>query len=182
MGNSSRKIPEINAGSMADIAFLLLIFFLVTTTMDTDKGIAIVLPPLTPPDQIQQTPEKERNVLEILINSRDDLLVEGERVRITDLTELTTTFLTNNGADPRYSDSPQKAIVSLKNDRGTSYSIYIKVQNELKRAYNELRDKEASIRYNKNYEDLSPTEQKVVKEMYPIKVSEAEPVNIEGSN
>lgn len=182
MGKSKRATPEVNAGSMADIAFLLLVFFLVTTTMDTDKGIAIVLPPLTPPDQIQNTPEKEKNVLEILINSKDQLLVEGELLKITDLTELTKTFLTNNGVDPRYSISPQKAIVSLKNDRGTSYSIYIKVQNELKRAYNELRNDEANARFNKNYEDLSPTDQKVIKTMYPIKVSEAEPVNIEGGN
>ena len=172
---------EINAGSMADIAFLLLIFFLVTTTMDTDKGIAIVLPPLTPPDQIQHTPEKERNVLEVLINANDQLLVEGQRLRITELTELTTTFLTNNGRDPRYSDSPQKAIVSLKNDRGTSYGIYVKVQNELKRAYNQLRNDEANARFGVNYDDLTKTKQKEIAEIYPIKVSEAEPANVEGN-
>ena len=181
MSRSKRSIPEINAGSMADIAFLLLIFFLVTTTMDTDKGIAIVLPPLTPPDQIEHTPEKERNVLEILINSNDHLLVEGKRMSITELTDLTTTFLTNNGRNPEYSDSPDKAIVSLKNDRGTSYGIYVKVQNELKRAYNQLRNEEANSKFGADYDDLPKAKQKEIAAIYPIKVSEAEPANVEGN-
>ena len=177
MGNN-RKIPEINAGSMADIAFLLLIFFLVTTTMDRDKGIAIVLPPFT--QEILDVQMKERNVLEILVNSQDQLLVEKERTRVTDLTAITRKFLTNNGKDPSSSDSPQDAVVSLKNDRSTSYNIYIKVQNELKRAYNELRNEEAEKRFGKLYEDLKGKEKKEIAEMYPLKISEAEMENVSG--
>ena len=175
-----RETPEINAGSMADIAFLLLIFFLVTTTMDTDKGIAITLPPYTQDSEV--VPSIDRNVLEILVNSRDALLVEGELISITELTKVTREFLTNNGVNPNLSVSPQVAIVSLKNDRSTSYDIYIKVQNELKRAYNELRNEEAQRRYGKDFEDLANKYQKVIGDVYPIKLSEAEMENIEGAN
>ena len=178
MGKSNRSIPEINAGSMADIAFLLLIFFLVTTTLDTDKGIAITLPPFTPNEDV--VPSPKRNVLEILVNSRDDLLVEGNRVKITDLTKVTREFLTNNGANPNLSDSPLVAIISLKNDRSTSYDIYIKVQNELKRAYNELRNEESQRKYGKDFEDIPNKDQKVISDVYPIKVSEAEMADIAG--
>lgn len=180
MGKGKRSVPEVNAGSMADIAFLLLIFFLVTTTMDTDKGISVVLPPPVL-DKKEIVPVIERNVLEVLINSKDQLLVEGQWTKVTDLTQITLDFITNNGKNPDYSDSPNDAVVSLKNDRGTSFGIYVQVQNELKRAYNELRNKEANKQFGKDYEDLNKQQRSKVKEVYPMKLSEAEPANVEES-
>lgn len=177
MPKGKRKLQEINASSMADIAFLLLIFFLVTTTMDIDKGIMTLLPPISdeeppPPDKANQ-----RNVLDILVNKNDQLLVKGELMDVIELKELAKTHVNNRGTDPRYSLSPQKAIVSLKNDRGTSYEIYITVQNELKAAYNELRDEYAINNFGVKYADLKKENQKTVRNEYPLRISEAEPEN-----
>jgi biopolymer transport protein ExbD len=183
MPKSKRGIPEINAGSMADIAFLLLVFFLVTTTMDVPTGIQVALPPITdePPPQSKQ---RKREVLEVLINSNDQLLVEGDLLELDRLTEITKTHLTNEGRDPRYATSSTNAIVSLKNDRSTSYEAYIGVYNELQRAYNEVRDEYANQMFGrtlKELEDLNlEAEVKKVKKKYPIKLSEAEPVDVEG--
>ncbi|MGB1205977.1 MAG: ExbD/TolR family protein [Chitinophagales bacterium] len=177
MAKGKRKLQEINASSMADIAFLLLIFFLVTTTMDIDKGLITLLPPISeeeppPPDKANQ-----RNVLDILVNKNDQLLVKGDLMDVIELKELAKTHVNNNGVDPRYSLSPQKAIVSLKNDRGTSYEIYITVQNELKAAYNELRDEYAINNFGVKYADLKRENQKTVRNVYPLRISEAEPEN-----
>jgi biopolymer transport protein ExbD len=185
---------EINASSMADIAFLLLIFFLVTTTIDQDKGILHGLPPWTdePPPDIEL---RERNVLEILVNANNQLLVEQEYIKIDRLREITKTHLTNEGRLPNFSTSPQDAIVSLKNDRGTSYDMYIQVQNELKAAYAEVRD-EMALTLSKGafiYKEIETCAEKTntrvsdaqrkqcdiwkqeIKEYYPMKISEAEP-------
>ncbi|HRI28035.1 MAG TPA: biopolymer transporter ExbD [Chitinophagales bacterium] len=176
----NRSIPEINAGSMADIAFLLLIFFLVTTTMDTDKGLLTLLPPWSnePPPDIDIN---RRNVLDILVNARDQLLVKGKPLDISELKDLTKKHVTNNGIDPQYSDNPQKAVVSLKNDKGTSYNMYISVQNELKAAYNELRDEYAKTKFGLKLNDLNEAQQKEVKEFYPLGISEAEPEDLGGA-
>ncbi|MGB0838800.1 MAG: ExbD/TolR family protein [Chitinophagales bacterium] len=175
----ARKVQEINASSMADIAFLLLIFFLVTTTMDIDKGILVLLPPWSeePPEDQQFN---KRNVLEILVNKNDDLLIEGERLSVGDLKELAKTHVTNNGRNPKYSDTPQKAVISLKNDRGTSYDMYISVQNELKAAYNELRNDYAKNTYGVDYNTLQKDKQREVRNVYPLRISEAEPENFGG--
>ena len=177
MPKGKRKLQEINASSMADIAFLLLIFFLVTTTMDIDKGLITLLPPISdeeppPPDKANQ-----RNVLDILVNKHDQLLVKGELMDVIELKELAKKHVNNNGQDDRYSKSPQDAIVSLKNDRGTSYEIYITVQNELKAAYNELRDEYAVNNFGVKYADLQKDKQKTVRDVYPLRISEAEPEN-----
>lgn len=174
MARKKKKNQEINASSMADIAFLLLIFFLVTTTMDIDKGILVVLPPYSeePPPETKQN---KKNVLDILVNARDMLLVKGEVLQISELKQLAKRHVNNNGADPRYSVSPKKAVVSLKNDRGTSYEMYIKVQNELKAAYNELREDYAKNKFGVGYADLSKDNQKKVRAIYPLRISEAEP-------
>lgn len=174
MPRGKRKLQEINAGSMADIAFLLLIFFLVTTTMDIDKGILTLLPPYSeePPDDQEI---KQRNVLEILVNRNDQLLVEGELMDISQLREMTKKHVDNYGQLDDFSVSPQKAVVSLKNDRGTSYTIYIQVQNELKAAYRELRDNAAMNKYGYNYGDLTKDQQKEIRAVYPLRISEAEP-------
>ena len=177
MPRKKRKLQEINASSMADIAFLLLIFFLVTTTMDIDKGLLTLLPPYSeePPPDDQQA--NKRNVLDILVNKDDLLLVKGEIMDIQELKELAKTHVNNYGADPRYSDSPEDAIVSLKNDRGTSYDAYLTVQNELKAAYNELRDEYAINNFGVKYADLKKENQKTVRNEYPLRISEAEPEN-----
>jgi biopolymer transport protein ExbD len=177
MPRKSRQIPEINAGSMADIAFLLLIFFLVTTSIDSDKGIPIKLPPKLDPNQPPPPTIKARNVYEVLINSNNQLLVENNWMDISDLTENTKRFITNNGVNPDLSENPDKAVVSLKNDKGTSYGAYIMVQNELKRAYNELRDDYSQEMFGKNYADLPKggKQQQDVAKKYPQKISEAEP-------
>lgn len=180
MAKKSRELPEINAGSMADIAFLLLIFFLVTTTMNTDKGLPVLLPP--PVKEKVTTVQLERNVLKILINQQDKLLVEGEWAEIEDLTQITKDFILNNGKDANSSESPQKAIVSLKNDRRTSYDIYVKVQNEVKRAYNEIYDNYCMEQYGKKFEDCSNSVQKKIRlEIFPQRISEAEPEDVGGN-
>ncbi len=173
-----RVSSDINAGSMADIAFLLLIFFLVTTTMDVDTGISIKLPPIPPDDQEPPPPIKERNVFVVLVNARDQLLVEGEWTNVNTLRTKTKKFLVNNGIDPNLSDSPDVAVVSLQNDRGTSYDMYIKVQNELKAAYNELRDDAAMNKYGKKFDKLNGEQQKEIRGIYPQKISEAEPKDV----
>jgi biopolymer transport protein ExbD len=178
MARKSRAIPEINAGSMADIAFLLLIFFLVTTTMDSDSGITIKLPPWEEVPQENDAKIKAQNVLEVLVNANNQLLVEGQLLRVNQLRDKTKKFITNNGKDPNMSVSPEKAIVSLKNDRGTSYKMYISVQNELKAAYREVREEYALSKYGRKFEHLNDKQSEEVKEKYPQKISEAEPENI----
>lgn len=189
MARNKRAIPEINAGSMADIAFLLLIFFLVTTTMDADKGINRKLPPwdetITDPPPI-----KEKNIFTVLINSNNDLLVENEYMEIGQLRKACKEFIINNGLgdcdycegglrDPNSSDNPTKAVVSLQNDRGTSYDMYIKVQNELVAAYEELRNELSMKRYGKPYEKLTDPELvDEIKAAFEQKISEAEPLDL----
>ena len=195
--------PEVNAGSMADIAFLLLIFFLVTTTIETDAGLDRMLPPIEPPDQ--DVVIKQKNIFQVNINKNGQLLADDELIEISDLREKAMAFLDNGGApqgspdycsyckgarDASSSDSPAKAIISLKNDRETKYSTYITVQNELVGAYNDLRDREAQRLYGKNFvemeaEYLNPEtsdeakeelKEKVqrIQELFPQKLSEAE--------
>ena len=183
MASSRRGLPEINAGSMADIAFLLLIFFLVTTTMDVDTGIARKLPPM-PEDPIENEDSQihAKNIYVVLINANNQLLVEGELMDISQLRDGAKEFIDNNGRNPNSSENPEKAIISLQNDRGTEYMTYIRVQNELAAAYNELRNKAALNKFGERYADLNKTQKKEIRKMYPQKISEAEPKNIEGDS
>lgn len=177
-----RQAPEIPVASMADIGFLLLIFFIVSTTIDTDRGITVKLPPIPEdPSQIIKAVMHERNVLTVLINSRDQLLVENEFTSLKVLKQKAKEFIANPNHNPGLAASPDSAIVSLKNDRGTSYNAYIQVQNELKAAYNELRDEEAMKRHGKKFRELEPGQQQVIRKRYPIKISEAEPENTGGN-
>jgi biopolymer transport protein ExbD len=212
---SKRGIVEVNAGSMADIAFLLLIFFLVTTTMDVDSGLSRKLPPPPPDKDAEQPPPiKERNVLIVLINKDNQLAVEGELFNVNRLKEKTKMFITNPQNNKDLAETPtleqkrqdaidkqnqadverytkliavfgpemrvSKGVVSLQNDRGTSYKMYIQVQNELVAAFNELRDQLSNQVFGKKYDDLSPKDQNLVMEIYPLSISEAEPRNIGG--
>ena len=183
MGMRKRGIPEINAGSMADIAFLLLIFFLVTTTMDVDTGIARKLPPM-PEEELQEDDIKihDRNIYVVKVNKNNQLLVEGELLDVSQLKEGAKRFINNNGLNPNLSDNPDKAIISLQNDRGTEYMTYIQIQNELAAAYNELRNEKALMKYGESYTNLNKTRQKEIRKLYPQKISEAEPKNIGGDS
>lgn len=191
-------MPEIPSSSLADIAFLLLIFFLVTTTMDIDSGLERRLPPWVPEDQVDDNtpPIKERNVFVVLVNKENQLLVEGELCQVKDLREKAKEFLTN----PRrlenlpemesktfdiigdYEVIHKSAVISLRNDVGTTYSMYIEVQNELVAAINELRETFAADKFNKKYKDLTEEERDIVTAVFPQKISEAEPKKVGGGN
>ena len=202
---AKRSAPEVNAGSMADIAFLLLIFFLVTTTIETDSGLNRKLPPME--EVIDPPIIKQKNIFTVVVNKNNQLLVEEDVTDISNVRSLAMEFLDNGGGlgedscdycqgkkNPSSSDNPEKAIISVKNDRETSYKVYIAVQNELVAAYNELRNREYIrlnpmsgmnfVQANSRYSDprtSSSEKQKlkpqlsVVKLMYPQKLSEAEP-------
>jgi biopolymer transport protein ExbD len=203
---AKRAAPEVNAGSMADIAFLLLIFFLVTTTIETDSGLNRKLPPMDEQEQ-EDIIIRQRNIFTVVVNKYNQLLVEEEPTEIQDLRQMAIEFLDNGGGqgeeacdfcqgkrDSSSSDNPQKAIISLKNDRETSYKVYVAVQNELVAAYNDLRNREFQrlnpmmgmnfVEANKIYNDprTSPDEKSTlkpkldeVKDLFPQKLSEAEP-------
>jgi biopolymer transport protein ExbD len=197
-----RSSPEVNAGSMADIAFLLLIFFLVTTTIETDSGISRKLPPMQE-EEVEPPVIKQKNIFQVIVSRNNDLLVEDELMELGDLREAAIAFLDNGGGageeacdycqgarDPESSDNPDKAVIMLVNDRQTEYGTYIAVQNELVAAYNELRDRTAQRLYGKSftkmeadYDDVNYRGDKErlkeqiqeIRDMWPQKLSEAEP-------
>ena len=187
----ARKAPEINAGSMADIAFLLLIFFLVTTTMDVDTGITRKLPPPVENNE-EQVDVKDRNVLKILINSRDRLLIDGVPGNISDLKDKAKDFMSPHPDNLNYPEveikyiealgkniPTSKGIISLKNDRGTSYKMYIAVQNELAKAFNEMKEELSMDVFGIKYADLVSKEKiDAINEAVPVRISEAEPEDI----
>jgi biopolymer transport protein ExbD len=184
----ARKIPEIPAASLADIAFMLLIFFLVTTTMDVDSGLERRLPQWVDKDQLDDDAEiKERNVFVVLVNRNNDLLVENEYANIDDLRERAKVFMANPYDEE---DLPEKepeevpyfgevmvtkGVISLRNDLDTRYGTYLAVQNELVGAINELREELAMEKWGKSYDDLDKDQQDAVRTIYPSRISEAEP-------
>jgi biopolymer transport protein ExbD len=177
----NRMKNEINASSMADIAFLLLIFFLVTTTIAEDKGILVKLPPWS-----FEEPEiaklKPRNVYSVLVNANNELLVRNKLTSIKDLREDTKEFIANPTKREDLSESPKKAIISLKNDRGTNYQTYLEVYNELQAAYNELWEEEAFKRFNVSYEKLPAANKRAIRNDFPLIISEAEPTEFGKEN
>ncbi|QTD39047.1 biopolymer transporter ExbD [Polaribacter batillariae] len=204
-----RENPEINAGSMADIAFLLLIFFLVTTTMNVDSGISKKLSEKPPADYVPPK-IKEKNIFEVNLNFKNELQVEGERMEIKDLKDAAKAFIDNGGGVGKVedgvgtgpcdycrgkrsetsSDHPNKAVISVLSDRGTEYGVYLKVQNELLRAYSELRNRLSKERYGVSFDELEEAykddrdnadlKKKVedIKNAYPQIISDAEPTSL----
>ncbi|MCB0646832.1 MAG: biopolymer transporter ExbD [Saprospiraceae bacterium] len=177
----NRMSSEINAGSMADIAFLLLIFFLVTTQISEDRGILVKLPPWSnePPEDITLN---SRNVWSVLVNANNELLVRGTPTDIRELRSKTKEFISNPRKESDKADSPTKAIVSLKNDRGTKYKTYLEVYNELQAAYNELWNESANKKFGKDYEFLNTNQKREVRDEIPLVLSEAEPTNFGEEN
>ncbi|GGG18115.1 biopolymer transporter ExbD [Dokdonia pacifica] len=197
---SKRRVPEVNAGSMADIAFLLLIFFLVTTTIDKDKGIARFLPITHEEPQ----PIQERNILPIFINIEGEFLVDETVTPINEISEIALNFIDNGGApvdhefycsycqgdrDPKSSDGPKKAVIAIDANRKSTYKSYILLQNELAKAYNTLRNRESQRlfgydfttihqevqegRYKGNLQKVK-AQLKEIKELYPLLITDAQ--------
>lgn len=189
MKKKKRGIPEVNSSSSADIAFLLLIFFLITSSMDSDKGIARRLPPPVPKDQQDLKVEvNERNTLVVLVNLNNELMVNGEITQLKNLREKAKEFIKNTTNDPNLPELvpmevpyfgeynvTKNHVISLQNDRTTRYDVYIEVQNELVAAYNELRNELAKKKFGKLYGELDEDQQKAIQMIYPQKISESEP-------
>lgn len=188
----ARKVSEINAGSMADIAFLLLIFFLVTTSMNVDSGIPRKLPPLVDQENDPGMDAHERNVLQVFVSSNNQLMVAGQRMDISGLAATTKEFVTNPSNDPTKPEKDMveipilgsypvsKGLISLNSDRGTSYNTYIQVQNELARAFNEAQNELAIAKFGRVFTELTDEQKTAIKKAVPIKISEAEPRNLTG--
>lgn len=187
MAINKKKTPEVNAGSMADIAFLLLIFFLVATTMNVDSGINRTLPPWVDEEQQDAPPIKERNILKVFVSAYDQLMVQGEQIHISQLKDKAKEFMLNPFDDPNLpekevvqneilgSHTVSKGVISLKADRSTTYNTYVMVQNELSRAFNEIRDELSIEKFGKPVAELTDDQRKAVNEAIKLSISEAEP-------
>ena len=187
----AKKTPAINSSSTADIAFLLLCYFLMTTTMGSQTGLSRRLPPM--PDEKTKVDDQKvnrRNIIIVKINSADRLLAGSEPIDVSQLKDKIREFLTNPMNDPNLPEKEEididgfgkypvsKGVISLQNDRGTSYHAYIAVQNELVKAINELRDEFARKNYGKSFIQLSEDKQDIVKKAIPQNISEAEPKDV----
>ncbi|MCQ2166005.1 MAG: biopolymer transporter ExbD [Bacteroidales bacterium] len=188
---AKHKTPEINSSSTADIAFLLLCYFLMTTTMDQDNGLSRRLPPIPDANQkVQDQKVNRRNIIIVKINSADRLFAGNEILDVSQLKDKIKLFLTNPVNDPNLPEKEEKdiegfgpcmvskGVISLQNDRGTSYQAYIAVQNELVAAVNDLRDEFSKAHFGKVYIALDEDQQKIVREAVPQQISEAEPKDV----
>ena len=186
-----KKTPEINSSSTADIAFLLLCYFLMTTTMDQDMGLQRRLPPMPDPNQkVEDQKVNRRNIIVVKINSADRLLAGTQPMHVSLLKDEIKKFLTNPNNDPALPEKEEieiegfgkypvsKGVISLQNDRGTSYQAYIAVQNELVKAVNELRDEFAMVNFGKPYIKLDEDQQTITRKAIPQNISEAEPKDV----
>ena len=191
----AKKIPQINASSMADISFLLLIFFLVTTSMDVNQGLARRLPPPIPPDQkVEDTDINKRNLFVVKINWENKLLVQGQELDVRQLRAKAKEFILNANDDanmPKLFEEDfgqpfgtlqytKEHVISVQNDAETQYQAYLEVQNELVAAYSELREECAQKYFHTAYTELDEEWQKKIQKIYPQKISEAEPKNYGG--
>ncbi len=187
----AKKTPEINSSSTADIAFLLLCYFLMTTTMDQDSGLQRRLPPMPDPNQkLENQIVNRRNIIVVKINSADRLMAGNEPIDVSQLKDKIKEFLTNPYNDPNLPNKKEidiegfgtyavsEGVISLQNDRGTSYQAYISVQNELVKAINELRDDFSYTQFGKPYIKLDDDKQEIVRKAIPQNISEAEPKDV----
>jgi biopolymer transport protein ExbD len=194
MAKKKRKVPQVNSTSTADIAFMMLLFFLLTSSMDTDKGVPRRLPAPVPKDQkVDDIKVKDRNLLVVLINSTNQILCGDSYIQLDQLKNRVKDFVENPTNDAHMPEKVEidvpyfgnrmvtkNHVVSLQNDRGTSYQSYIDVQNEIAAAYSELRDDISSQKFGKKFADLSDEQREAVQMIYPQKISEAEPKNYGG--
>ena len=166
-----RSSANINGSSLADIAFLLLIFFLVTTTINVDTGLGMTLPP-----PIEGDPQeiKERNLMNILVNANGEVMLDDKKVQVAEIREILKDFINNFGQKPEYSESPQLAVISLITVRETPYKVYIDMLDEVMGAYDELRDEKSLKEYGQSFNELGPAQKEFIKESYPKKISVAE--------
>ena len=179
---SRRQQVEVNAGSMADVAFLLLIFFLVATTIVNEKAFKQILPPHL--DEPIDVKVEDRNVLNVIVNNSNQVLVEEDVMQLQQIRSTAKAFIINNKQNPEWSDSPKEAIISIKGFRGTDYGFYTQIYNELRAAYDELRSEELGLSMSGYLElsalpakELKPEEIEVInaaKKKYPLQLSEAE--------
>lgn len=184
-----RKVPGLNTSSTADISFMLLIFFLVTTSMDTDQGLGRTLPKPPEDEQMQkQLDVKERNILYVRVSKDNLLMIGDDYVSLDEVKERAKEFIANKENRP---DLPEKNpkninlmgtcmvtdkhVISVQTDRNTSYWVYFEVQDRIVAAYNELRDELAREKFGYGYKVCTPEQQEAVREYYPQKISEAEP-------
>ena len=187
-----KNIPEINASSQADIAFTVLIFFLVVSTMDIDTGIVRMLPPMADPNVKQEDIKvKERNLLLVFVSGSGNIMAGGKVISLNALKDKAKEFILNPLDDKnlpekkvtdiempdgsKWSYPVSEGVISLQNTRDTSYQVYIQVQNELTRAFNEVRDEASMSKFGKKFADLDDAERKVITKAIPMKISEAEP-------
>lgn len=170
-----RDDVEIEGSSMADIAFLLLVFFLVVTTIDVDTGIGLVLPPI--PDDVEPPPIRERNMLRILVNAQGMILLDDEPVSTNEVKDRVVAFVDNPTNDPTLSESPDDAIVSIKTDRQTPYRVYIDMLDEVMGAYEDLRNQASMERFGAPFSSLEEGSAEIaqIQELYPKRISIAEP-------
>ena len=188
MARKKRKVPGYNAASTADIAFMLLLFFLLTTTMDTDEGLPRRLPAPPDPNQKTEVDVNTRNVLSVMVSSDNRIMCAGEEVNLPRLREKAIEFIENptnseNLPEKLPVDIPffgsqmitEKHVISLQCDRGTKYQTYIDVQNELAAAYSDLREAASRKQFGKEFKALSDEQREAVVKLYPQKISEAEP-------
>ena len=188
---AKKKVPEINGSSMADIAFIALIFFLMVTTMDKEEGIARQLPPIPPEDQkVEDQKVNRRNIIQVKINAADRLLAGGVPMDVSQLKDKIKEFMTNPYDDPNLPEKEEqdipglgkvkvsKGVISLQNDRGTSYQAYITVQNELVKAINEIRDEFSMQHFGKKFSKLDDDQVDLVRKAVPQRISEAEPKDV----
>ncbi|GHV62205.1 biopolymer transporter ExbD [Bacteroidia bacterium] len=184
----AKKTPVVNATSTADIAFLLLVFFLVTTTMNVDSGMYRKLPPFQP-SNVEPPKIAKRNILQILVSKNNEILLDGDIVLVNSVKSKVLDFILNTANEPQLPEKTvkeidllgnvevSKGIVSLRNDVGTSYSTYIAVQDQLAMAFNEARDIKAMGKWGKKYVNLSNEQQEAIRSWVPMQISEAEPKN-----
>ncbi len=176
MAKNKKNEAGFNASSMADVAFLLLIFFLVATTIDIEKGISVILPPYCEGCE-EPNPPSKRNTFFVKINTQDQLLVRGNELDLAQLKDRTKEFILNPTKNKNLSKSPRHALIALQNDRGTSYEMYLAVYNELKAAYSELWEDKARQLFGIAYNDLPRAKKKIIRKEIPLVISESEPTN-----